>query len=155
MNFLGPSILLLQGLVASDRPLPLPVVVVDDAQEVRRMVGLGVDGTFIPSQDEAEAPRRDLKRYLETERRRAKTHDRQRLRRIELVMEQYFWHCGGYVKDGNNFLFCSFVRFQPGDLPRLRQKAFPGIKDGGISVCRCHFNQKLGRIVRLDWNVEA
>jgi hypothetical protein len=44
MSFLM-SILILQGLVASERPLPLPVVVVDDAQDVRWMVGFEVDGT--------------------------------------------------------------------------------------------------------------
>ena len=56
------------------------------------------------------------------------------MRRIGLAMEQYFWHCGGYVKDGGKFLVCSLVRYEPRDLERLRQKSFPGIKDGGTSA---------------------
>lgn len=133
-----------------------PVVVVEDARAVRDAVGFQVDATFTPTQDEAEAPRRDLARYIETERRREKRGERaDGLRRIGLASDRYLWHCGGYVKEGQKYQVCSFVRYEPGELPRLREKHFPMIKDGGISVCHCYFNMRLGRIIRLEWNGEA
>ena len=164
MSFLGAMLVVLQALAAGQQDSPHPVVVVDDAREARHAIGVRVDGIFTPSRDEAEAPRQDLARYLEAERRLAKDHakdqardnDRQaRLRQIGLALDQYFWHCAGYTKDRQRYLFCSFVRYSPSDLPRLRQKTFPVINDGGISVCRCHFSMKLGQIVRLEWNGEA
>jgi hypothetical protein len=157
MSFLGSMLVVLQALAAGQQGSPHPVVVVDDPREARHAIGERVDGIFTPSQDEAEAPRRDLARYLEAERRQAKgDNDRQdRLRRIGIAMDQYFWHCAGYSKDRQRYLFCSFVRFSPSDLSRLRQNRFPVIADGGISVCHCHFSMKRGQIVRLEWNGES
>lgn len=144
-----------QALAAGQEPA-LPVVVVEDAQEIRRAVGFKVDDAFVPTQNEADAPRQDLSRYLAAERAREKNDDRQlRLRRIGMAADRYLWHCGGYMKEGQKYLFCTFVRYEPSSLSRLRQKHFPVIYDGGISVCRCYFNVKLGRIVRLDWNGEV
>jgi len=156
MNCFGVAVIVLQAVAAFGQGAALPVVIVDDSKEIRHAVGFKVDDVFTPTQDEAEAPRRDLARYIDVERSREKDDNRQsRLRRIGMSANRYLWHCGGYVKDGQKSLFCSFVRHEPSDLPRLRQKHFPVIYDGGISVCRCYFNVKLGRIVRLEWNGEA
>ena len=152
---LSVMIVVLQGLTVSQSNSPHPVVIVDDPQEVRRVVGR-VEGIFTPSQIEAESPRRDLKRYLEAERRREKSVDTRRdLRRIGLLQDRYFWHCAGYIKGGQKELFCSFVRQEMIEMSRLRRKTFPTIYDGGISVCWCYFSLKLGRIIRLEWNGEA
>jgi hypothetical protein len=153
-NLLTAIVVVLQGVPATPAESPNRVVVVDDPQEVRNAVGFQVDGTFTPSQEEAEAPRRDLPRYLESEGQHEKSKERQEdLRRIGLGQGQYFWHCAGYKKRGQKNLFCSLVRREPSEI--LRRKTFPVIKDGGISVCHCHFNIKSGRIVRLEWNGEA
>ena len=136
---------------------PEPVVIIDNADSVRHAVGFKVDAVFTPTRDEAEAPRKDLARYLEAERRREKDAYRtSQLRQIQLSSDRYFWHCGGYVKDKQKYQYCSFVRVhQPSDLERLRQKQFPVIADGGTSVCRCFFSLKSGHIVRVEWNGEA
>jgi hypothetical protein len=90
--------------VAQLHPTPDPVVIVDDAAAIRRVV----------------------------------------------------WHCGGYVKDKQKHLYCSFVLIdQPSELASLRRKQFPDIDDGGTSVCNCSFSLKTGHIVRLEWNGEA
>ena len=155
-NLFIALVVMLQGMTAMQAESPYPVVVVDDPQEVRHAVGFPVDGTFTPSQEEAEAPRRDLPRYLEAEGLHGKSKERRdSLRRIGLAQAQYLWHCGGYKKDGQKNLFCSLVRGEMSEQSFLRRKTFPVIKDGGISVCRCHFNMKSGRIVRLEWNGEA
>jgi hypothetical protein len=153
-HLLTAIIVVLQGATATQSESRYPVIVVDDPQEVRNAVGFQVDGTFTPSQEEAEAPSRDLARYLESEGKHEKSKERRDdLRRIGLVQGQYLWHCGGYKKHGQKNLFCSFVRRDPSE--RLRRRTFPVIKDGGIAVCRCYFNIESGRIVRLDWNGEA
>jgi hypothetical protein len=143
-------------LAAGESGSQYPVIVIDDPTEIRKAVGFRVDGAFTPTQRGAEAPRQNLPRYLAMERERENGNIRhEHLLRIGQSIDRYFWHCGGYVKDGQKYLFCSFVRYQPSDLPRLRRKVFPVIHDGGTSVCRCHFSIKLGRIVRLAWNGEA
>jgi hypothetical protein len=136
---------------------PEPVVIVDDAAAIRRAVGGHVDAVFTPTRDEAEAPRKDLARYLAAERKREKDgYRRTQLHQIETNIDRYFWHCGGYVKDKQKYLYCSFVLIgRPSDLASLRQKHFPAIDDGGTSVCNCTFSLKSGHIVRLDWNGEA
>ena len=135
---------------------PPPVVVVDEPAAIRAAVGFEVDGTYIATAAEAEAPRQDLVRYLEAERRRERSATRQfQMRRIEVARDRYLWHCGGYLKDGQKYLFCSFVRYEPSALPQLRQKAFPVIFDGGVSVCRCYYSRKIGRIIRVEWNAEV
>jgi hypothetical protein len=153
INLLAATLLVLQATAAHPGP-PYLVVVVDDPKEVRRAIDIRVDGTFTPTQEEAEAPRRDLARYLESESHREKSKERQEsLRRISRAQHQYLWHCAGYKKAGQKNLFCSFVRREPSEL--FLRKAFPAIKDGGTSVCRCHFSLKSGRIARLEWNGEA
>lgn len=143
--------------VLTPPPPPEPVVIIDNAEAVRHAVGFKVDAVFTPTRDEAEAPRKDLARYLEAEQRREKdAYRKSQLRRIQSAGERYFWHCGGYVKDKQKELYCSFVRVgQPQDLEWLRKKEFPMIEDGGTSVCRCYFSLKSGHIVRLEWNGEA
>ena len=132
---------------------PRPVVIVDDGREVRRAVGFAVDGTFTPDWEEAEAPRRDLSRYLEEARARKKDrYSREKLGRIEEARDRYVWHCGGYTKAKERFLFCTFVSGWP---EAANRKEFPGIKDGGTSVCRCTFRIKTGKIETLEWNGEA
>ena len=153
-NLVRAIVVAMLALTVTQPGPPYPVIVVDNPQEVRRAVDVRVDGTFTPSQQEAEAPRRDLARYLEAESRGEKSKDRQdRLHQIGLVQDKYVWHCGGYKKGRQKYLFCTFVWREPGE--RLLQKTFPVIKDGGISVCYCHFSMKRGRIVRLEWNGEA
>lgn len=144
------------GLVLAQQH-PEPVVIIDNAESVRHAVGFKVDAIFTPTRDEAEAPRKDLARYLEAELRREKdAYRKTQLRRIQSIGERYFWHCGGYVKDKQKYLYCSFVLIgRPQDLEWLRKKEFPVIDDGGTSVCRCHFSLKSGQIARLEWNGEA
>jgi hypothetical protein len=130
-----------------------PVVIVEDGKQVRHVVGFPVDGTFAPSQDEAEAPRRDLPRYLEAERAREKDrYRRQQLRQIGEQRSRYVWHCGGYTKAKERYLYCTFVSDWPESAQR---KEFPDIDDGGTSVCNLTFRLKTGKIVRIDWNGEA
>ena len=149
-----PLLLVLQAVTMAQPGPPYPVVVIDDSEEVRSAIGIRVKGTFTPTQAEAEAPRRDLARHLESESHREKSKERQEsLRRIRLGQERYVWHCGGYKKGGQKYLFCTFVRREPDE--RLLRKKFPVIKDGGISACSCHFDMKRGQISRLDWNGEA
>jgi hypothetical protein len=133
------------------------VVIVDDAAAIRRAVGGRVDAVFTPTRDEAEAPRKDLARYLQAERKREKDgYRRTQLHQIEAAIDRYFWHCGGYVRDKQKYLYCSFVLIdQPSELASLRRKQFPDIDDGGTSVCNCSFSLKTGHIVRLEWNGEA
>ena len=114
---------------------------------------VAVDGTFTPDWEEAEAPRRDLSRYLEEARARKKDrYSREKLGRIEEARDRYVWHCGGYTKAKERFLFCTFVSGWP---EAANRKEFPGIKDGGTSVCRCTFRIKTGKIETLEWNGEA
>lgn len=130
-----------------------PVVIVEDGLEVRRAVGVLVDTTFTPSQEEAEAPRRDLHRYLTAERAREKDrYRREQLHTIDVTRAKYVWHCGGYTKDEERYLYCSFVSVWPESAQR---KEFPSIDDGGISVCNLTFRLKTRKIIRLDWNGEA
>src|SRR6516162_7976422 len=99
MTNLTAIVVAMQALAALPSRPPYPVVVVDDPREVREAVGIRVDGTFTPGQEEAEAPRRDLARYLDSESRGEKSKERQeRLHRISLLRDQYIWHCGGYKK---------------------------------------------------------
>jgi hypothetical protein len=134
-------------------PPARPVIIVEDGKEVRHVVGFPVDATFTPSQEEAEAPRRDLPRYLEAERAREKDrYRRDQLRQIDERRARYVWHCGGYTKAKERFLYCTFVSVFPESAQR---KTFPAIDDGGTSVCNLTFRVKTGRIVRLDWNGEA
>ena len=147
----------LQSGGPSGTPPPEPVVIVEDAAAIRRAVGGKVEAIFTPTRDEAEAPRKDLARYLTAERKREKDgYQRDQLHQIEVVIHRYFWHCGGYVKDKQKYLYCSFVLVDhPSELAFLRQKHFPEIYDGGTSVCNCTFSLKSGQIVRIAWNGEA
>ena len=130
-----------------------PVVIVDDAKKVRHAVGVPVDGTFTPTQEEAEAPRRELPSYLQAETAREKDrHRREQLRQIEEQRARYVWHCGGYKKAKERYLYCTFVSDWSESAAR---KAFPDIDDGGTSVCNLTFRLKTRKIVRLDSNGEA
>jgi hypothetical protein len=130
-----------------------PVVIVEDGYEVRRVVGSLVDGTFTPTQKEAEAPRRTLPRYLQAETAREKDRDRRdHLRQINGNLARYVWHCGGYTKAKERYLYCTFVSDWPESAAR---KEFPAIDDGGTSVCNLTYRLKTGKIVRIDWNGEA
>jgi hypothetical protein len=143
----------LVAALAGGAPAPRPVVIVDDAREIRRAVGGAIDGTFTPSQDEAEAPRRELPTYLAAERAREKDrYRREQLHRIEEARDRYVWHCGGYKKGAERYLYCSFVLGWP---EKADRKEFPEIEDGGTSVCRCTYRVKTGKIVKLEWNGEA
>lgn len=100
-----------QSGVAQPHTPPEPVVIVDDAAAIRRAVGGRVETVFTPTRDEAEAPRKDLPRYLAAERKREKDgYRRTQLHQIEAAIDRYFWHCGGYVKGKQRYLYCSFVR---------------------------------------------
>jgi hypothetical protein len=130
-----------------------PVVIVEDGREIRRAVGFAVEGTFTPSQEEAEAPRRDLARHLESELAREKDrYRRAQLGRISAARDRYLWHCGGYTKNKERYLFCTFVLGWP---EKATRKEFPEIADGGTSVCRCTYRLKAGKIAELEWNGEA
>jgi hypothetical protein len=130
-----------------------PVVIVEDGKQVRHAVGFPVDGTFTPSPEEAEAPRRDLPRYLEAERAREKdSYRRKQLGEIDEKRARYVWHCGGYTKAKERYLYCTFVSVFPESADR---KTFPVIEDGGTSVCNLTFRLKTGKIARLEWNGEA
>jgi hypothetical protein len=130
-----------------------PVVIVEDALEIRRVVGAPIDRAFTPTQAEAEAPRRELPHHLVVERAHEKGRDRrERLQKIYENRARYVWHCGGYEKDDERFLYCTFVSI---GLEIVERKTFPVIDDGGIGVCNLTFRLKTGKIVRLDWNGEA
>jgi len=132
---------------------PRPVVIVEDARQIRRVVGPAADGTFTPSQEEAEAPRRELPRYLQAESAREKDRTRRKqLQQIEEQRARYVWHCGGYTKAKERYLYCTFVSIFPESAAR---KEFPDIDDGGTSVCNLTFRLKTGKIVRIDWNGEG
>jgi hypothetical protein len=132
---------------------PSPVVIVEDGKQVRHAVGFRVDGTFTPTQDEAEAPRRELPSYLQAARAKEKDrYRREQLHQVEEKSARYVWHCGGYTKAKERYLYCSFVSVWPESAQR---KEFPSIDDGGTSVCNLTFRLKTGKIVRLDWNGEA
>jgi hypothetical protein len=130
---------------------PRPVIIVEDAEQLRRLVGPAAEGTFTPSQDEAEAPRLELPRYLQTERAREKNrYRREQLHQIDEKRARYVWHCGGYTKGKERYLYCTFVT--PGWPEIAQRKEFPGIKDGGTSVCNLTFRlaTKTIRAARLE-----
>jgi hypothetical protein len=134
-------------------PATHPVVIVEDSKQVRHVVGFPVEGTFTPTQEEAEAPRRELPRYLQAERARENDwYRRDYLRQINENLAKYAWHCGGYKKAKERYLYCSFVSIFPESAER---KEFPNIDDGGASVCNLTFRLKTGKIVRWDCNGEA
>jgi hypothetical protein len=150
------ALILFQAATGVGQPAPPPVVIVDDAQQIRAWAGPGVDSTFTPGPVEAEAPRRDLARYIDAELRTEKKNKyrKEQLGQIRRTADRYHWYCGGYTRKKEKFLFCSFVRQAPPDTAQAR-KSFPEINDGGASVCRCHYDLRAGKIVRLEWNGEA
>jgi hypothetical protein len=150
------AIAVVLNAVATAAAAPTPVVIVDNPREIRAMVGAGADGTFTPSPEEAEGPRRDLVRFVDARLQREKNkYGREQLNRIRKQADRYFWYCGGYTQKGHKSLFCTFVLSPPPGQAGPGPKAFPVIKDGGTSVCRCHYDVESRKVVRLDWNGEA
>src|SRR5436190_314283 len=89
-------------------PQRLPVVIVVDPAEIEHISGVQVQSTFALTAAEAKLPRQALPRYLEDEVRREKSKDRRsHLRKIATNADRYVWHCGGYVRGGEKYQFCT------------------------------------------------
>ena len=132
-----------------------PVTIVEDDAEIRRAIGLKVDGTFLLEPRQAEAPREVLARYLERELRYEKSAERARmLRQVHGNRSRYFWHCGGYTKGDGKYAFCSMFLTTSTE-PGIRAKRFPVVFDGGTSFCRVHYSLRIDAVIMLECNGET